>query len=169
MLDKKRKAVIDSITEERRYNLGVHLYVIYWHLHDWTKKKWTADGWSDITADQLKLINLVASGESMSGSELARRARVTKQAMSQMINLMEKRGVLIVQQNPDDLRTKMISLSAYGAEFLKYFSSYTQALNEKYTKIIGEDKMRMLTEISGKLADALIEENDMPKPEHKRG
>jgi len=163
MLDKKRKAVIDSITEERRYNLGVHLYVIYWHQHAWTKKKWAADGWSDITADQLKLINLLASGESMSGSKLARRAHVTKQAMSQMVNLMEKRGVLVVQQDPDDSRVKMISLSAYGAKFLKYFSSYTKELNKQYTEIIGEDKMRMLTEITGELADVLIEENGMPK------
>lgn len=163
MLDKKRKAVIDSITEERRYNLGVHLYIIYWHQHAWTKKKWAADGWSDITADQLKLINLLASGESMSGSKLARRARVTKQAMSQMVNLMEKRGVLVVQQDPSDSRVKMISLSAYGTEFLKYFSSYTKELNKQYTEIIGEDKMRMLTEITGELADVLIEENGMPK------
>jgi DNA-binding MarR family transcriptional regulator len=163
MLDKKRKAVIDSITQERRNSLGVHLYVIYWHQYDWTKKKWTADGWSDITADQLKLINLVAGWESMSGSELARRAGVTKQAMSQMVNLMEKRGVLIVQQDPNDLRVKMISLSVYGVEFLKYFSSYIQDLNKQYTKIIGEDKMRMLTEITGELADALMEVNEKPK------
>ena len=163
MLDKKRKAIIDSITEERRYNLGVHLYVIYWHLHDWTKKKWTQDGWLDITADQLKLINLIADGESMGSSELARRARVTKQAMSQMVKLMKKRGVLIVQQDPNDSRAKIISLSAYGTGFLKYFSSYTQDLNKQYTEIIGEDKMRILTEITGELADTLMEENGKPK------
>lgn len=169
MLDQKRKAVIASITEERRYSLGVHLYVIYWHLHDWTKKKWTADGWSDITADQLKLINQIAGGESISSSELARRAGVTKQAMSQMVNLMEKRGVLSVQQNPDDSRAKMICLSAQGDEFLEYFNSYTQDLNKQYTEIIGEDKMRILTEITGELADALMEENEKPKPGRRRG
>lgn len=168
MLDQKRKAVIASITEERRYSLGVHLYVIYWHLHDWTKKKWTADGWSDITADQLKLINLIASGKSMSSSELAKKARVTKQAMSQMVNLMEKRGVLTVQQDPGDLRIKMISLSEYGDKFLKYFSSYTKELNEKYSEIIGEDKMQVLNNITGELADALMKENGILKPEHEK-
>ena len=167
MLTKKKKAVIDSMAQELKYSFGVHLYVIYWHQHDWTKKKWTTDGWSDITADQLKLINLVASGQSMSSGELARRAGVTKQAMSQMINLMEKRGVLIVQQDPNDLRAKMISLSVYGVEFLKYFSAYTRDLNKQYTEIIGEDKMRMLTEITGELADALMEK-EKPKPGHRR-
>lgn len=163
MLDKKRKALINSISPEQEYSLGVHFYVIYWHQHDWTKKKWTADGWSDITADQLKLINLMAGGQSMNSSELARKAGVTKQAMSQMVNLMEKRGVLSVQQDPNDSRAKMISLAAYGHEFLKYFSSYTKALHEQYTAIIGADKMRILSEITSELAGALIEEIGKPK------
>lgn len=159
MLDKKKKAIVNSIAKERRYGFGIHLYIIYWHMHEWTKKRWAADGWSDITADQLKLINLVAGGESMSGSELARRTGVTKQAMSQMVNLMEKKGVLVVKQHPEDARAKVISLSAYGYDFLKYFSSYTQGLNELYTKIIGEEKMRILNEITGELAGALMAEN----------
>jgi DNA-binding MarR family transcriptional regulator len=160
MLDKKRKAVIESIAQEGRDNLGVYFYIIYWHQHDWTKKKWTEDGWSDISADHLKLINLIADGKSRSSGELARKTGVTKQAMSQMVNLMEKRGVLTVQQDPDDSRAKMISLSAYGMEFLEYFRLYTMDLIEQYTKIMGEDKVQQLAEITGELARALMKENE---------
>ena len=160
MLNKKKKALIDSLAEERKRSFGVHLYVLYWHQHDWTKKKWAADGWLDISADQLKLINLLASGASMISSELAKRAGVTKQAMSQMVNLMEKRRVLLVQQDPNDSRAKIISLSAYGLEFLAYFSSYTQDLNKQYLAIIGKDKMQMLTDITGELTNALMDNNE---------
>lgn len=159
MLDKKRKTLIDSVALGQKNIFVIHLYVMYWHQYEWTKDKWTADGWSDITADQLKLINLIAGTETMGSSELARRAGVTKQAMSQMVNMMEKKGVLKVKQDPNDSRAKMISLTSYGNDFLEYFSSYTQQLNDMYSAIIGDDKMRLLTEITSELAGALMAEN----------
>lgn len=159
MLDKKRKTLIDSIAVDQKNSFGIHLYIMYWHQYEWTKNKWKAAGWSEITADQLKLINLIAGAESMSSSELARRAGVTKQAMSQMVNIMEKKKVLNLKQDPNDSRAKTISLTDYGKEFIRYFNTYTQELNDMYSAIIGDDKMRLLTEITSKLAGALIEEN----------
>ncbi len=142
---------------KRKQSLSRHFYLIYWHMHDSTRKKWAEDGWSEITTDHIKLITVIAGGERMSNSELAKRVGVTKQAMSQMVTLLEKRGVLVVQQDPEDSRAKLISLSDYGVEFMVYFSSSTEDLMKKYTKIIGKDKMKILTEIAGELAEGLIE------------
>jgi DNA-binding MarR family transcriptional regulator len=77
--------------------------------------------------------------------------------MSQMVTLMEKRGVLIVEQDPNDSRAKLISLSKYGVEFMVYFSSSIEELTKQYTSIIGREKMELLTEIAGELANGIAE------------
>jgi DNA-binding MarR family transcriptional regulator len=157
MSDKRNKAIIKTIAAKRKDSFSRHCYIIYWHMHDWAKKKWISDGWSDITTDHIKLISLIADRERMTNNELAKMAGVTKQAMSQMVTLMEKRGVLTVQQDPNDSRAKLISLSDYGFEFMRYFSTCTEDLIKQYTAILGSSKMKILTRLSGELAGAIFE------------
>ena len=142
---------------KRKQSLGRHFYVIYWHMHDSVRKKWAEDGWSEITTDHIKLISMIAGGERLSNNELAKLAGVTKQAMSQMVTLLEKRGVLVVKPDPDDSRAKLISLSDYGVEFMAYFSSSTDDLFKRYTKLLGAEKMKLLTELAGELANGIME------------
>jgi DNA-binding MarR family transcriptional regulator len=156
-MDKKTRALIDAMAAKRKNSLGRHFYILYWHMHDWYRKKWAEDGWSDITTDHIKLITMIAGGERMSNAELSKKAGVTKQAMSQMVTLMEKRGVLLVEQDPNDSRAKLISLSKYGVEFIAYFSSNTEELMKQYTKIIGSEKMKIFTDIAGELTRGITE------------
>jgi len=156
-MDKKTRTLIDAMAAKRKNSLGRHLYIIYWHMHDWSRKKWAEDGWSDINADQIKLISMIAGGEQMSNAELAKKAGVTKQAMSQMVTTMEKKGALKVEQDPNDSRAKLISLSKYGVEFMMYLSSTREELMARYVKIIGSEKMKLFTEIAGELANGIAE------------
>jgi DNA-binding MarR family transcriptional regulator len=157
MMDKKTKALLDTMAAKRKDSLSRQLYIIYWHMHDWSRKKWAEDGWSDINADQIKLLTLIVGGEQMSNAELAKKAGVTKQAMSQMVTLMEKKGVLTVEDDPNDSRAKLISLSKYGVEFMVYLSSTRKELMTQYTKILGSEKMKLLTEIASELARGIAE------------
>lgn len=155
MLSKKKKAELDAILSKSHSSFGSNFYRVYWHMHDWSRKKRVEDDWSDITTDHLKLIHLIAQGESMTNGELAKQAGVTKQAMSQMVTLLEKRGALVVEQDPNDSRAKLISLADYGVDFMIYFQSQSQQLYKMYKEILGEEKMRILTELSGELARGL--------------
>lgn len=156
-MNKKAKEAIEALEVKRKESLTRHLYLVYWHMVDSIKRKWAEDGWSEITTDHVKLITVIAADEQLSNSELAKRVGVTKQAMSQMVTLLQKRGILDVKPDPDDSRAKLISLSDYGIEFIFYFSSSTEDILKKYTKILGKDKMKMLMEITKELADGLIE------------
>ena len=138
-----------------RNNFGTHLYRIYWHMLIWSEKEWKADGWTEITADHLKVISVVARIGATTNNELSKLVGVSKQAMSQMITLLEKRGVITIETNPSDSRAKIISLSEYGIDFMIYFSSKTQELFNKYAAIIGEENMHVLTDLAGKLLKGL--------------
>jgi DNA-binding MarR family transcriptional regulator len=157
MMDKKTRALIDEISAKRKNSLSRHLYILYWFMHDWSRKKWAEDGWSDITTDHIKLISMIAGGERMSNAELSKKAGVTKQAMSQMVTTMEKRGVLVVEQDPNDSRAKLISLSKYGVEFMVYFSSIGEELMKHFSKVIGQEKMKSFTQIASELANGIAE------------
>ena len=163
LMDKKKKALIDSMAAKRKNSLSRHFYIAYWHMQEWLRKKWAEDGWSEITMDHVKLISLISGGEQMSNSELAQKAGVTKQAMSQMVTLLEKRDVLIVEQDPNDSRAKLISLSDYGVEFMVYFTTCSEELTKYYTKILGAEKVKLLIELTGELANGIMETDPIGK------
>ncbi len=155
MQNKNKRPVLESALDLYRNNFGTYLYRIYWHMLIWSEKEWKADGWTEITTDHLKVISLIARSEKTTNNELSKLIGVSKQAMSQMITLLEKRGVLTVQTNPSDTRAKIISLSNYGIDFMIYFSTKTQELFNKYAAIIGDENMHLLSDLARKLLNGL--------------
>ena len=160
MLNENKKAELESSLNLYRNNFGTHLYRIFWHMLLWSEKEWKADGWTEITTDHLKVISVVARIGATTNNELSKLVGVSKQAMSQMIALLEKRGVITVETNPSDSRAKIISLSEYGIDFMIYFSSKTQELFNKYAAIIGVENMHLLTDLAGKLLKGLSDSGE---------
>ena len=157
MPEENKELALANALNGYRNNFGTHLYRIYWHMLIWSEKEWKADGWTEITTDHLKVISVVARSKNTTNNELAKLIGVSKQAMSQMITLLEKRGVLTINKNPSDSRAKNITLSEYGVDFMIYFSNKTQELFNKYAAIIGDENMHRLTDLAGKLLNGLSE------------
>jgi len=156
MAKDKYAATKYSIALERQNRLASHIYLIQLEIEEWTAKKWAEDGWPDITHDHLRIIHLLAAETHMNNTELAKQVGVTKQAMSQMIATLVKRGVLKITQNTEDSRSKRIALSDHGLEFDKYFSSSIDELMKEYTSIIGEAKMSVVTDILMELSNGIL-------------
>src|ERR1700760_253165 len=97
MIKETKKSELKSALNSFRNNFGTHLYRLYWHMMIWSEREWKADGWAEITTDHLKVISVVARTKGITNNELAKLVGVSKQAISQMIMLLEKRGVLIVE------------------------------------------------------------------------
>ena len=160
MLNQNKKSELENALNGYRNNFGTHLYRIYWHMIIWSEEEWKADGWTEITTDHLKVISVVARTEGITNNELSKLIGVSKQAMSQMITLLEKRGVLVIKKNPSDSRAKIITLSEYGIDFMIYFSTKTQELFNKYAAIIGAENMNILTDLAGKLLKGLADNGE---------
>ena len=157
MPEENKELALANALNGYRNNFGTHLYRIYWHMLIWSEKEWKADGWTEITTDHLKVISVVARSKNTTNNELAKLIGVSKQAMSQMITLLEQRGVLTINKNPSDSRAKNITLSEYGVDFMIYFSNKTQELFNKYAAIIGDENMHRFTDLAGKLLNGLSE------------
>ncbi len=113
MLDKRRKEKLESYMLKRKRNLCRHIYITYRYFNEWAQKQWIEDGWENIRPEHLRLISIIGIDE-VNNNELAKRARVSKQAMSKMVNDLESHGFVDVEPDPNDSRASIISISNNG-------------------------------------------------------
>src|SRR3954462_5062292 len=103
MLDKKTKAKLESLMAVRKRNISRGIYITHRFVNEWAQKKWKEDGWDDIRPDHLRLISII-SMEVVNINELSKRARVSKQAMSKMVNDLISKGFIAYETDPNDSR-----------------------------------------------------------------
>lgn len=157
MLDKRSKEKLEAYTASKKRNVARHIYILHRYFNEWADKKWKEDGWDDIRPEHLRLISIIGT-EEVNNNELAKRARVTKQAMSKMVTVLEKHGVLNVQPDPVDSRAKIISISKEGVDFLQYFNGCGGTLNDKFRAMIGNEKTETLLNILTELTEQILAE-----------
>jgi DNA-binding MarR family transcriptional regulator len=160
MLDKQTQKKLDTLLEVRKKNLCRSIYVMYRFLHEWTDQKWAEDGWGDIQVEHLKLVSIIGKDE-WNNNTLAKKAGISKQAMSKMVNLLEGRGFINVIQDEKDSRAKTITISKKGVEFMEYFYKNNLEFTRQFGDIISKEKIKTLTDIMSELAEALIERENI--------
>ena len=164
MLTKRSKEKLEALMTKRKRNAARHIYILHRYLHEWALDKWKRDGWEEIRPDHLRLISIVGA-DNVNNNELAKRARVSKQAMSKMVTDLETRGFIIVEPDPNDSRAKIISVSNEGVDFMEYFNSCSKELEDKFTVIIGQKKKEQLVGLLSELTEGIL---DREKKEWKK-
>ena len=156
MLSKRAKAKLEVLMTSRKRNLARHIYILHRYFNEWALAKWQNDGWGEIRPEHLRLISIVGT-DVVNNNELAKRARVSKQAMSKMVTDLETRGFIVVEPDPHDSRAKIISISEEGVNFLEYFNQCAKVLEDKFTAIIGQKKKEQLVDILSELTEGILD------------
>lgn len=156
MLDKRTKTKLERHLAERHRNVARSIYIIHRHINEWSQNQWREDGWEDIRPDHLRLISII-SLEAVNINELSKRARVSKQAMSKMVNDLISKGFIAFQTDPKDSRSKIISITKGGVEFLEYFKSCSLRIEKKFEEIMGEKKTQQLTALLTELTQGILD------------
>jgi DNA-binding MarR family transcriptional regulator len=110
------------------------------------------------------MMNLKAEGTT--AAEIAKKVRVSKQAMSKLVLELSDKGFLNTLKHPKDQRASLIHLTAQGAEFLAALHVCRERVEQEIAKVIGEDKLAQLHNVLGDLmayyeSDSLMDlEND---------
>ena len=164
MLDKRTKAKLESHMAVRKRNISRGIYITHRYVNEWSHGKWKEDGWDDIRPDHLRLISIISS-ETVNINELSKRARVSKQAMSKMVNDLISKGVIAFETDPKDSRSKIISITKEGVEFMEYFKGCAKLVEKKFENIIGVKKTQQLIDILAELTEGILE---LEKKEHER-
>ena len=79
-------------------------------------------------------------------TELARRARVTKQGMMLVVDDLESRGYVRRVPDPEDARAKVVRLTAHGRRAAAECRRVVQALETRTRRSLGERRFEALLE-----------------------
>lgn len=98
------------------------------------------------------LANIDTEGTRIAG--LADRLGVTRQAVSQMVNELEKRGWVERSPDPDDGRAVLVRHTERGRTMLLDALEQMDDIERGYAAIIGEKRMRSLKQALRDIAEA---------------
>ena len=102
-------------------------------------------GYDDFPFASASLLWLLDEGGTRS-TELAQRAGVTKQAMSQLVRLMERQGYLEQVTDPADTRAKRVRMTRRGEAVKTACVEVREQLNRKLAKTLGATQAGQLEE-----------------------
>ena len=155
MLDKRHKEKFEQYILAKRTNICRHIYITHRFFNEWAQKQWVKDGWTNIRPEHLRLISIVGT-DVVNNNELAKRARVSKQAMSKMVTDLESHGFIDVEADPNDSRAKIISVSNNGVEFLEYFQGCNKVICKQFEEILGTAKTEKLNALLSELTEGIL-------------
>ncbi|WP_437608874.1 MarR family transcriptional regulator [Sorangium sp. So ce834] len=96
-------------------------------------------------------------------TDLAERARVTKQAVGQLVEELEAMGVVERTPDPEDRRAKRVRFTPHGLKALLHGLGVLMDLEEELTRKLGEKQMASLKKGLAALLAALEAKEEPPE------
>lgn len=90
-------------------------------------------------------------------AELARRAQMTKQSMTELVTHLEKRGYVERFDDPGDRRARPVRATARGLEVYAVVREFVAELDASVTAALGADRISELRTLLADLQAALRE------------
>lgn len=104
------------------------------------------NGFDDIEGPQLGVL-LWPGPEGMRPSDLAARMRVSKQALNYLLRDLEQRGYLERRPDPDDRRSRRISLTERGRALIPVIRGAVADTEREWAAALGDDRFGQLREL----------------------
>lgn len=92
----------------------------------------------DLTVPQYTLLSVIEHRPGLSNAQLARRSYITAQAMHQVVNGLEERGLIARRVSPDHGRIQLTELTDDGMALLKGCDEEVTRLEERIFGRLGE-------------------------------
>jgi DNA-binding MarR family transcriptional regulator len=113
-----------------------------------------SDRWPQVTPAQATVMILL-DREGLRVGDLAVRAQVNKQSMSEMVTALEKHGLVERRPDPTDGRARLVMPTVEGWEAMRAGLEAALAIHRRWQVIIGPEKMAALMELLRELVDRL--------------
>ncbi|MFP3880916.1 MAG: MarR family winged helix-turn-helix transcriptional regulator [Actinomycetota bacterium] len=101
----------------------------------------------DLTVPQYTLLSVLEHRPGLSNAQLARRSYITAQAMHQVVNGLEERGLISRRVSPDHGRVQLTELTDEGMAILKACDEEVTRLEGRIFGSLGEEGQDRLREL----------------------
>lgn len=120
-----------------------------------------ARGYEDVRPVHDFAMRAIAAGAD-NASELGRRLSVTKQAAAKTIAVLQERGYVTREVDPQDGRRKRLQVTALGFEVLREGEAIFDELRRKWEQQIGSAQLRSMEKHLAELVDGSSVRLDTP-------
>ncbi len=85
--------------------------------------------------------------------DLAKKAKVSKQAMSKLVKELTAEGYLIAREHPHDHRASLLFSTEKGEKFMGALKESRETVDANFSKVIGQERLHLLKEILTEIVD----------------
>ncbi|MCX6303784.1 MAG: MarR family winged helix-turn-helix transcriptional regulator [Bacteroidetes bacterium] len=154
MLSKSVKKKLTAHKLPKEESFGRQIYFLYRYLAVWNDEQWTRLGLHPMGPSHIHLLFTIGL-DGVSNSEMARRAKVSKQAMSKLVQEMLKHELIVIDPNEHDSRCNIISLTDQGASMLMKIWEANKLLAAEFEARLGKAKAKRLLALMAELVESL--------------
>jgi DNA-binding MarR family transcriptional regulator len=135
-----RKALeneLDRLLTNKEYNFAKILSHLKKHFDEWCLGNLSREGYPDMKVGYMAFLMNIGSG-GITNNELAKKIRVTKQAMSKTSKELQRLNLIELTPNPNDARSSLITLTTHGLKMVIHARLKVNKLSEQYIAAIGK-------------------------------
>ncbi len=144
------KLTQEDLDYYRHHNVGQALVEVARDFQKQALEDFVNAGHTKLQAShQAILNNLNLNGTRL--TDLALRASMSKQAVGQLLDEVERLGYIERIPDPSDGRAKIVRFTAKGRELIKSGTQIGASIQDRYAVLIGEKKMLRLRELLDEL------------------
>ncbi len=109
-----------------------------------------ASGYADLTVAHTAVFSVIDLAGTPIGM-LARRAGVTKQAMSQLVEDLVAKGYVERREDPADRRSRLVVLTDKGMGAIRSGRQHIRQIESGYRRVLGPERFETLCELLGEI------------------
>ncbi len=139
-----RKALekeLNRLSVDKEYNFARILSHLKKHFDEWCMGNLSREGYPDMKVGYMAFLMNIGS-EGITNNELAKKIRVTKQAMSKTSKELQSLNLIELTPNPNDARSSLITLTTHGLKMVIHARLKVNKLSEQYIAAIGKKNYR---------------------------
>jgi DNA-binding MarR family transcriptional regulator len=153
----KKKLLANRLPKEESF--GRQIYILYRYIAAWNDERWPKLGSQRMGPSHVHLLFTIGL-DGVSNSEMARRAKVSKQAMSKLVQELLKHELIVIDPNEHDSRCNIISLTDKGADVLMKIWEVNKMVTAEFESRLGKAKSKKLLALMAELVDSLEKDSN---------
>ena len=136
---------LERVCIDNKNNFARILHQLKREFDEWSMDHLSKDGFFDMKMGYMAFLMNISS-DGITNNDLAKKIRVTKQAMSKTLKELENLDLVELKPNPNDARSSLILLTEYGMKTVIHCRQKVSGLTEVYKKTIGAKKYKEMLE-----------------------
>jgi len=130
--------------------LPMLLRAAYFGMHRVSDAHFASHG---VTADQFVILACLRDEDTITQKDLARRASSDPSTIRAMLILLEGRGLVARERNPEDSRERLVTLTAKGRRLFERLFKSSEPIREQMLAGFSEDEARLLVDCLRRLIE----------------